>query len=314
MTVYPPTRGHGSNALPSRATTVVVPNEVVTVDLEMKVPALPSGSSLESATIGMQTSGVPRIYWAEPTIYRTTGCQNGMGVASVTTAAGEEHSFVMPESPTGSGHYSVTIPPLSPSHGEMSVNTSIVCTAYSSSFLPGGGPARGGNTVLMHIESTSAPTEFLFGSTRSPAVKTVSSGLYEVTAPAGTGDVEVSVRFQDGTSRTLDNYHYLTAQSTPSSGPANGGETLTILGDGFGPKTLVFFGQRPAAEVSVVSPQKLQVTVPSGSGTVPVTVLSNGGSTSAGIHRYQGDLTIVSGASIPACSDARPWCSYAGSW
>jgi alpha-tubulin suppressor-like RCC1 family protein len=67
---------------------------------------------------------------------------------------------------------------------------------------------------------------------------------------------------------------------TTAAGPAAGGTTLTVLGTGFTPASSVEFGTAPAAAVTYLSPEALQVTSPAGTGTVDVLVKT--GSTTSG--------------------------------
>jgi hypothetical protein len=60
-----------------------------------------------------------------------------------------------------------------------------------------------------------------------------------------------------------------------TSGPAAGGEILTISGTNFTPGSTVSFGGRPATSLTFISPNALQVVAPSGSGTIDV-VVNNG--------------------------------------
>jgi hypothetical protein len=315
ITVFPPARGNGST---SRATTAraEVPelSSRVRADVTLQEAVLPAGSSIDSPTIGTQTNGSPTIYWAEPTTYRTTGCPNGLGSLSVIMPNGAERSFVMAESPAGSGKYSVVIPALAPLHGDARVGTSILCRISATPFIPGGGPATGGNTVLVHLDSSSPVASFVFGSVSAPAFKVNAPGLYSVTAPSGTGDVDVSVTFGDRTSRKLDTYHYLSATTISNTGPANGGDRITLTGNGFTPQTVVLFGTRPAAAVTVENPQRLTVTVPSGSGSAPITVIAGGGAVSAGTQTYQGEETKVSESGSGPCpiQEDPTACTYVG--
>jgi hypothetical protein len=59
---------------------------------------------------------------------------------------------------------------------------------------------------------------------------------------------------------------------TTATGPAAGGTALTVLGTGFTPTSSVEFGAAPAAAVTYLSPEALQVTSPAGTGTVDVLV------------------------------------------
>jgi IPT/TIG domain len=64
---------------------------------------------------------------------------------------------------------------------------------------------------------------------------------------------------------------------TPSSGPKEGGTTVTIEGAGFSEATRVVFGSMDASSVSVVSDSEIVATSPSGEATVDVTVEGPGG-------------------------------------
>ena len=64
---------------------------------------------------------------------------------------------------------------------------------------------------------------------------------------------------------------------TVASGPAAGGSSVVITGSGFTPSAAVSFGQTAATSVSFLSPDSLSAIAPSGSGTVDVTVATNGG-------------------------------------
>jgi choice-of-anchor C domain-containing protein len=62
-----------------------------------------------------------------------------------------------------------------------------------------------------------------------------------------------------------------------NSGPPGGGTTLTVLGSGFTPSSVVTFGGTKAQGVTYLSPQVLSVTSPAGSGMVDVQVQTAGG-------------------------------------
>lgn len=55
---------------------------------------------------------------------------------------------------------------------------------------------------------------------------------------------------------------------TPSSGPALGGQTVTILGSYFNGATVVRFGATPAKSFTVNSASKITAVAPSGPGGV----------------------------------------------
>lgn len=66
----------------------------------------------------------------------------------------------------------------------------------------------------------------------------------------------------------------------PTFGPTFGGNTITITGSSFiSSNTTVYFGANPGTNVTVVSDTTITVTVPPGSGTVDVTVVTPFGTT-----------------------------------
>jgi Hypothetical glycosyl hydrolase family 15/IPT/TIG domain len=70
---------------------------------------------------------------------------------------------------------------------------------------------------------------------------------------------------------------------SPSAGPGAGGTSVTITGSGFSSATAVDFGAANPASFSVLSDTEIDATSPSGSGTVDVTVISPGGTSSTGL-------------------------------
>jgi hypothetical protein len=81
---------------------------------------------------------------------------------------------------------------------------------------------------------------------------------------------------------------------------ASAGATITIDGSGFTPFAAVWFGSVAASQVSYDSPTQLTVTVPPGSGSVPVTVIKISGVSEANVDAvftYAPTETINSPAS-----------------
>ena len=75
----------------------------------------------------------------------------------------------------------------------------------------------------------------------------------------------------------------------PATGPAAGGNTVTITGTGFAAGAAVYFGTAAATNVTVKSSKAIVVTAPAGTGTVDVFVALNGTSsplTSADRYTY----------------------------
>jgi hypothetical protein len=84
-----------------------------------------------------------------------------------------------------------------------------------------------------------------------------------------------------------------------SSGPPGGGTTLTILGTGFTPSSVVTFGGTKATGMTYLSPQALSVTSPAGSGMVDVQVQTAGGTSakSSADQFFYGSPPAVTGLS-----------------
>ena len=122
-----------------------------------------------------------------------------------------------------------------------------------------------------------------FGATKATAVY-VSATELTATAPPGKGKAPVTVTGSGGTSaeNPADEFTYdpppaITAL-TVTEGPATGATEVTIEGTGFTPETRVFFGKTEAKVVSQ-SAERLTVISPPGSGEVPITVETPGGTT-----------------------------------
>ena len=154
-----------------------------------------------------------------------------------------------------------------------------------SAVSPTSGPTSGGTVVTVTgTNFVAGATAVSFGSHASGSVTVSSSTSLTATAPsAGVGAVDVRVRTVGGTSAisSADQYTYVVTPTvtkvSPSSGTVTGGGMVTITGTGFAQNSDVAFGSAPATSVHVQSPGSLTATVPSGSGTVDVTVATDGG-------------------------------------
>ena len=85
---------------------------------------------------------------------------------------------------------------------------------------------------------------------------------------------------------------------TPNNGPPAGTNTVTVAGCGFvSGSTTVDFGPNAGTSVDVTSGTSLTVVVPSGTGTVSVTVATTAGGTSAPLanaYTYDAPPTVTS--------------------
>ncbi|GGO98874.1 IPT/TIG domain-containing protein [Wenjunlia tyrosinilytica] len=85
----------------------------------------------------------------------------------------------------------------------------------------------------------------------------------------------------------------------PSQGPTAGGNTVTIIGIGLSGATSVLFGGTPAITYTVQFDGAIIATVPAGTGTVPVTVTTPGGTSNSLNYTYQAAVAPVILALVP---------------
>jgi hypothetical protein len=148
---------------------------------------------------------------------------------------------------------------------------------------PSEAPFLGGTVVVIGGSGFSGVDEVLFGVTPA-AFKFWSDSVVTATAPPGVGVVQVAVRTKLGVSPPAGAASQFTyaaipavAQLTPTSGPAAGGTSVVISGQGFTGATTVAFGGVVAPAFTVNSDIQITAISPPGSGVVDVTVTTSGG-------------------------------------
>ena len=168
---------------------------------------------------------------------------------------------------------------------------------------PNNGAPAGGNSVTVTGTNLTGATAVDFGTTPGTGITAVTATSLTVTAPAGTGTVNVTVTTPNGTSAVnapSDQYTYngppTVSGVNPAGGPTGGGTSVTVTGTGFTGATAVDFGaSNPGTSIDVLSPTRLTVTSPSGSGTVNVSVTTpNGTGTKDSAFTYALAPTITS--------------------
>jgi hypothetical protein len=151
-----------------------------------------------------------------------------------------------------------------------------------SQLAPAEAPYLGGTTVVIGGSGFSGVDEVLFGVTPA-AFQFWSDGVVTATAPPGVGVVHVAIRTKLGLSvaSPASQFTYAAipavAQLTPQSGPAAGGTSVIIGGQGFTGATTVAFGGVVAPAFTVNSDIQITAISPAGSGVVDVTVTTSGG-------------------------------------
>jgi len=203
-----------------------------------------------------------------------TGCSNAGG--GNWAVAGGQFTFRDPH-----------ITSISPTHGPATGGTSV--NIYGSEF------ANGGTSVS--FGGTPAASVTWFDSTHIRAVSPAhDSGVVDVTATtaAGTSDTSASDRFT---------YNPVLFSVSPANGPAEGGQSVTILGAGLNGATNVSFGGTAAASFTLINSGRIDAVTPAHArGTVQLTVTTSGGGTSNGIaYTFQfPTTTTVSSSANPS--------------
>ncbi|WP_395369183.1 beta strand repeat-containing protein [Streptomyces tubercidicus] len=150
-----------------------------------------------------------------------------------------------------------------------------------TSLSPTSGPTSGGNTVTLNGSNLTGATTVLFGP--SPAtILTNTATQITVSAPPGTGPVNVTATTAGGTSNALT-YTYAAASVpvlsslSPTSGPTSGGNVVTLNGSNLAGATSVKFGSNSATILTNTASQ-ITVSAPAGPpSSVSVTVTTAGG-------------------------------------
>ncbi|MGN9842946.1 IPT/TIG domain-containing protein [Nonomuraea sp. H19] len=203
-------------------------------------------------------------------------------------------------SPPGTGTVNVTVT------GSSGSSTQIVPFTYVNApapiiaaLAPNTSQQAGGTNVTITGSGFTGATQVRFGALTA-AFNVISGSQLTATVPAaGAGPVLVTVTTPAGTSNPAP-FCYLAATMpvvtdiNPSAGPLSGGNIATIIGSGFTGATQVQFGALTAA-FNVISGGEVTATVPAGSGTVPITVITPGGSSAGDVfYSYVAAPAIVS--------------------
>ncbi|MER5970587.1 IPT/TIG domain-containing protein [Streptomyces sp. NPDC002055] len=153
------------------------------------------------------------------------------------------------------------------------------------------GPASGGNLVTIVGSGFTGATAVKFGANPATSFTVVSDNVITAVAPPGSGTVQVTVTTANGTSNGFP-YLYIgvpgpvIVTAVPPTGPATGGNLVTIVGSGFTGATAVNFGATPATSFTVISDNLIVATAPAGTGTVPITVVTPAGTSTSFSYLY----------------------------
>ncbi len=283
----------------SGSLTVTVPAGAGTVSVTVATAAGGASTPLPSAytynppptVTGLSPTNGPAAGGTQVTVNGTNltgatavdfGSTPGTGLSNVTSGS------LTITAPAGSGTVDVTV---TTPNGTSVINSPSDQFTYNpaptvTGVSPNNGPEAGGNTVTVNGSNFTGASAVQFGSVAGSGITNVTSGSLQVTVPAGTGTVDVTVTTPNGTSPVnspADEYTYnAPAQPTvtglsPTNGPAAGGTQVTVSGTNLTGATAVDFGSTPGTEIGNITAGSLTVTAPAGSGTVDVTVTTPNG-------------------------------------
>ncbi|WP_345718612.1 IPT/TIG domain-containing protein [Kineosporia mesophila] len=286
-----------------RVTTGGGQSTVVTADRYTYV-AVPAVTSISPA-IGTIAGGTG-VTITGTALDNATAVKFGSASGTITSNTGTSITVTSPAGSAGVVDVLVT------TAGGTSANTAADNFTYVgqptvTSVSPGGGAAAGGTSVTVTgtgFAGLSGAAAVKFGNTNATSYTVNSATSITAVAPAGSaGTVDVTVTNPGGTSAAsaADQFTYIALPTVtsiaPATGPTAGGNTVTITGTGFsGTPTVNFGAGNPSALVTVVSPTQITATVPSGSGSVDVRVVTTGGTspnTAADDYLYAGTPTVT---------------------
>ncbi len=291
------TSGTGITVVSDTSITVTAPAGSGTVDVTVTTP---SGTSATSASDQYTYIAAPTVTSISPTSGPAAGGTSvtitGTGFTGATAVkfgatSGTGITVVSATSitvtaPAGSGTVDVTVTtPGGTSATSAADQFTYTAAPTVTSISPASGREVGGTSVTITGTGFSGTTAVNFGATAATGFTVNSATSITATSPAGTGTVDVRVTTGGGTSATSasDQFTYVVAPTitsiSPSSGPAAGGTTVTIIGANFNSLRLsVKFGATNATGFVFNSSNSITVTAPAGSaGTVDVTVTTPNG-------------------------------------
>jgi hypothetical protein len=216
------------------------------------------------------------------------------GATSVSFGKADAASFTVDKddqitatSPAGCGIIDVTVTTPNGTSPTSSADrfTYVPSTPSVTTIDPYSGPATGGTPVTITGSGFMCASGVKFDKTDAASFTVDNDSQITATSPPGSGTVDVTVTTSSGTSAVTydDQFSYIPVVTgiSPRCGLAIEFFTVTITGSGFTGATSVSFGETAGMIVSV-SDTQIRASVPTGSGTVHVTVTTPGGTSATG--------------------------------
>ena len=210
---------------------------------------------------------------------------SGVAATDVTVVDSTTITCTTPAGSAGSASVVVTTP--LGSNAANTLFTYVPPAPTITAVSPSSGSAAGGTSVTITGTGFTGATGVTFGLVMATGVTVVNDTTITCTTPAGSaGAASIVVTTPGGTNAANTLFTYVpvptVAGTSPSSGSAAGGTSVTITGTGFTGATGVTFGLVMATGVTVVNDTTITCTTPAGSaGAASVVVTTPGGSNAA---------------------------------
>jgi uncharacterized repeat protein (TIGR02543 family) len=266
-----------------------------------------------SATQSATATANQFIYYAPPTITglsRSTGPNGGgssvvitgtnfisgstvaFGTNNVTTFAINSLTQITATSPAGTGAVDVRVSNQGGTSADsVADNFTYFPLPSVTTISPTTGTTAGGTTVTITGQNFIGATAVKFGTTDA-TFTVVSATQITATAPAGTGEVNVTVITPGGTSAVAlyGKFTYVSPPNlssiSPSSGMLTGGQDVIITGTGLNNLLVsggVLFGSIAAQTVSIIDSTQIRVVTPATTvlGEIDIFLVNSSGSSTA---------------------------------
>ncbi|MFC9234776.1 IPT/TIG domain-containing protein [Streptomyces decoyicus] len=203
------------------------------------------------------------------------------GAASVPTFTVTSDTLITAVAPPGSGSVRVSVSTAGgPSNSLTYSYTGSAESPVLKAIAPEAGDPAGGSDIIAMGSGFTGTTAVDFGGTAAAGFTVASDTIIGITTPPGTGTVPVRVTTPGGTSNGVSFTYSASLPPrlvavTPQS--ARTGDTVVIFGCKVNRARSVAFGGHPAESFTVLSDNVILAVVPSGTGTVPVTVTTPAG-------------------------------------
>jgi hypothetical protein len=201
--------------------------------------------------------------------------------ASYTVNSSTQITAIAPAHSAGSAPVTVISPTGTSNSVTYTFITAVLPTITAVS--PSNGPTSGGTTVALTGTGLTGATAVTFDGTPASSFTVNSATLITAVTPAGNvGAAAVAVTTPSGQSAASPGAYYFYAapphlhSATPASGPTVGGFTVTLTGSNLLNASAVLFGPN-SATYTAVSDTQINATVPAGTATAPITVITPGG-------------------------------------